>query len=77
MGRLVLSVSMLERWLLLCAGRGCCIDHRLLGAFDRRLGDFPRCHRRVSCDIDNINVRGDGRCIEHIGLFLVCIRVSP
>ena len=50
---------------------------RLGWVWHPRIRDFPWCHRRVSCDIDNINVRGNGWYIDHIALFLVGIRVSP
>ena len=39
---------------------------------DRRFGCFPRFEGCVVRDIDEVDVRGDGRCLEHAAFVVYC-----
>ena len=57
-------------------GAGTC-DARVVRCddWDLRFGGFPRFKWCVVRDIDEVDVRGDGRCLEHAA-FVVCCFAS-
>ena len=72
LGRVLLSVSMLERWLLLCRSW---LLHRssVVGVLRSKTWGRSRFQWCAVCDIKNINVWGGGRFLEHVAVFLVRI----